>query len=175
MFKFPHAVSGFSEGATHNGYFIGNDLNQDGMISLDAGEIFDFIHIFGGTSSIPMVTFTPDNIDLSQSNAGVYSYGTSILDNSDDVSFNFTLFLQDNANNLFVKAESNNTYPNSGVTTITKYTTNDFSIVEAIETTNQVNIISGITPIPESTSFLGLLVVGVFILSVECKKNLRKD
>ena len=163
MFQFPHAVNGFPDEATHNGYFIGNDLNEDGIISLDDGEIFDFIHIFSGTTLIPSITFTPDNIDLSRSNAGEYIYGTSLLDNSDDVSFSFTLFLQDKVNNLFVKAESSNTYPDSGFTTITKYTTNDFSTVEAIETTNEVNIISGIVSVPEPTSFLGLLVIGVFM------------
>ena len=55
--------SGFAEGATVTGFFVGEDLNDDGQLTSFDGEVIDFSMTFSGNSIVPAFTLGMDNLN----------------------------------------------------------------------------------------------------------------
>lgn len=154
IFTIAQLVEGFSQNAIYNEFVRGEDLNNDGIVSLE--ELLDRGAIFTGNSPIPNFDLTIANIVTTEANEYEYNYGDSLLDPSDDISLNYTLFLADPANNLFVKIETDNNYfSKSGTTNISQYSSSEFVNIENIERTTQP---IEITVTPEDGNGYGIFI-----------------
>lgn len=140
----------------------GEDLNQDGIISILQGEIFDFAATFSGDSSIDPFTIGIANL-VRPPTFQRYVYGSDLYDTADDIFFGGAspgFFVGEGR---YIEFSVANDYQNTLFSTvITQFDNPDFlGLPTGMSSTARPTVFTRIVKVPEPGTTAALLAVGL--------------